>query len=653
MTSPPVNATNSAGGSANVGVQAETFHGDVYYYVVRDDAPAEEKFHVGVSYLNGGVPSEALPLIERAAAEGLDTSEVRFFWLLALISGRTYRQFSPEDSNRIDHLRKSPVVYQADPWAEGVRVILRLLDSFRESAVAPGPFISAINDLGPRQREPVLRHLAVFLRGPLGDQVWELEREAAFEGRHAGQRADRVGLFFQPSPAKPRARLPAPPEVSARDWATALVATAVFAITVSDVGWQLIRHGSITGVLGYLLGCAGCYLASRNWLEFRWQARRREAHERLHKPVARANAPAGGFAARMDHRFDHYLAVRVPHGMDRTDWLAATAGTRSQLRDEIVEIYREQRVRAEQLDWLTRHEVETLARRWRTGTFYTPATEFRPARKAWVTRSAGIGASVLGGLLTAGTLLHADLVGGLIALVILAVSGYHAERAWTSIALEGRRAAADETEGARKLAERDAAYKAWTEKLSNIKPTDQEMAAWLDCDKKIMLSSALRHYGLKRSDVITYAFLETHGTSYERSRVRNGPWRYTQYKILIFLLTADGIRQVAFSLRTRDSLIGDLDRESYSYDAIASVQASAPRNDHRQEFSLHLVSGRTISFQVADPVSPLAPENSDTEGLDTATQDSSGLRNTLRVLEGVAADGKEWIARENQAPDVQ
>ncbi|MGH3280827.1 MAG: hypothetical protein ACRDNW_17050 [Trebonia sp.] len=137
----PYSARNVANDSATIGAQAETIHGDVYTYFIRPDASAREKYEAGVNYLNGGVPSEALPLIERAIAEGYDTSEVHFYRLLALISGRTSRQFSPEDATRLDGIRMHDVVRWSDPWADGVRVVLRLLDTLRTPGTDPALFI--------------------------------------------------------------------------------------------------------------------------------------------------------------------------------------------------------------------------------------------------------------------------------------------------------------------------------------------------------------------------------------------------------------------------------------------------------------------------------------------------------------------------------
>jgi hypothetical protein len=49
-----------------------------------------------------------------------------------------------------------------------------------------------------------------------------------------------------------------------------------------------------------------------------------------------------------------------------------------------------------------------------------------------------------------------------------------------------------------------------------------------------------------------------------------------------------------------------------------------------------------------EPITEWNPEDGEADALSSATEDVTGLRNTLRILEGVAADGKGWITRETQ-----
>jgi hypothetical protein len=101
MTAPYPASSNVASDAsdasdASVGVQARTVHGDVTVYQLSDDTP-EEKYRVGVNYLDGGMPARACELIYDAIVKGHETSEVRFHWLIALLSGRTIRQLTKED----------------------------------------------------------------------------------------------------------------------------------------------------------------------------------------------------------------------------------------------------------------------------------------------------------------------------------------------------------------------------------------------------------------------------------------------------------------------------------------------------------------------------------------------------------------------------
>lgn len=659
MTYPETKVSNTADDSAIVGAQAQVIHGGVHNsFYIPPGASAKEKYEVGIRYLNSGVPSLALRWIGRAIAERHDTSEVRFYWLLALLSGRTSRQLSSEDISQLNALEKHPVVYQLDPWSDGIRAVLGLLNTLRSPGKDPGPPIEVLEHLHPAQKEPVFQHITAFLKGPKGDRIWQNAAEAAETGRHAKGRDKRAKYFFYRDPAPAYPRQPMPAMVSSRDRLAAVVASAIFVLTLLDIAVILAVHVSIAGLVGFLIGCSGLCLAGNSWTEFRWQRRRRAEHQRLF--VSGPNAASqerSRLATGIDHQFGWFLQRYAPKTADISSWLFVTRGFRDRLRDEIAEIYRDRRpaVKVEQLNWLVVHEVWQLAKRWNQGTLCDPPDDESRLRSTslW----AGIGATGLGGLLATFSLLIADPVGGFIALVILGVSGYQGAHRWTGITLELRRAAADKAESERKYAERKTAYEAYRDKFDALQPSDLLMAEWLECDKKVILKCALEYFSLRRSDVISYAFLETPSPPYKRASDCNGPWRYTCYKIIVFLLTAEGIRQLTYELRTRDGDIQPRDDRSYRYDAIASVEASLAKDGSRQEFKVHLMDGKTIPFRVAaaltelnagdDTVEDLASAT-DIEALSSATEDATGMRNTLRILRGVAADGKAWIARETQ-----
>jgi hypothetical protein len=649
MSYPPANVSNSAGDSANVGAQAQVIHGGVHNsYYIPPGATARQKYRLGIRYLNGGVPSLAFRWIERAIHDEYETTEVRFYWLLALLSGRTSRRLSAEDSSRLAALEKNPLLYQADSWSDGIRAVLHLLNSLRVPDKDPGPAIDALERLHPALKEPIFQHLTVFLRGPRGDQIWWRDIAAAQAGRYAKGREKRAKYFFYLDPAEVFPRQPSQAPVSSWNHGVPVFASAFFVLAVLAIGGELIIHASIPGLIGFLLGCGGIGFAATNWVEYRWQMERHAEYRRRLESSDHKAAQEKTLAARIDQRFDWYLRTRSPKTTDMSSWLSATGGIRDQLRDEIAGIYQDRRVKIEALNWLIRYEVEQLVDRWeRQKAFYDPPedqTDVNPVR-LWT----GIAAAAVGGFVAALFLWSADPVVDIAAFALLVVSGYRGARRWTHNVLEHHRAAADAAESQRKYEEWQAAYETWSAKLRGLRPTDQQLAEWLECDKKVILKQALDHYGLKRSDVISYAFLETPSKPYDRASVRNGPWRYTRYKIIVFLLTEDGIRQVTYELRIRDGDIMQWDWQSYRYDALASIKAGVTKDGNRQEFALHLVNGQELPFRTADPLTEeWNPADGDVEALSSATEDATGLRNTLRILEGVAADGKGWITRETK-----
>ena len=70
MTTPHAASGNFAADASHVGVQAGTVHGDVWVYQVPEDASPEQKYRIGVNYLDGGMPMKACELINEAIARG-------------------------------------------------------------------------------------------------------------------------------------------------------------------------------------------------------------------------------------------------------------------------------------------------------------------------------------------------------------------------------------------------------------------------------------------------------------------------------------------------------------------------------------------------------------------------------------------------------
>jgi hypothetical protein len=85
------------------------------------------------------------------------------------------------------------------------------------------------------------------------------------------------------------------------------------------------------------------------------------------------------------------------------------------------------------------------------------------------------------------------------------------------------------------------------------------------------MDHAMRSCRLARSSVIAHAFIERPSDHPRRARVRNGPWRYTSYKILLFLLTSHGVPRVTADLDFMGLTSHIRDEIDYRFDMIVSV----------------------------------------------------------------------------------
>ncbi|WP_214105148.1 hypothetical protein [Acrocarpospora catenulata] len=593
------------------------------------------------------MPGRAWQLIREVVATEYVTNRMCFYWLLALTSGRTRHELPKEDAALLRDRRRVLRVVGDGAWADGVRMINRLLDCAEQPDADLRLLFKEFQVLGYTQRSRILRHLELFLDGPLKDQMWQLALTRAESERLAGDRVDRVWKFFQPQPAGPRSREPLPVTIPMTTWFQAVPATAVLVVAAGHIGSLLAWYGRPTAFLAYLVSIAGGYFGVRSGLEWHFRTMRRRAKDGDFAAVPhRTSAPPGGFARKVDQRFDYYFAKYVPEGMSRDAWLTLTAGIRRHMRDETVEVYRERRTSAEQISWLIRYRAADVKRRWCNGTLWEYRRELAtPVR----TKAAAVGGIALlagGGTLAAGGAVLVSPLSGVGSIFVALAGGWIAARAWLHIALERRRYAADRSEAEQDKAEITAAFADWQATLAD-RPDDREMAAWLDCDRKVLLNEALRHYRLSMSDVISHAFIEAPAPSTARARVRGGPWRYTRYQLLLFVLTADGVRQITVSLDFRQGTFHDRKRANYRFEKIAAVRVNQADN-HEQTFELALVNGTEIRVQVMAPEMEELQQGENSGEVSEVTLDAAGLHHTLHVLEGIAAEGSAWLAQEHR-----
>jgi hypothetical protein len=650
MTTPTI--TNTAQDDATVGIQTGFVLGDIYYQLPPNPSP-EQTFRLGVKYLQSRMPVVARNHIEEAVARGYETHEVQFHRLLALLSGRTLRQLGVEDLRSLSAIC-GRIVWPGrdDAWTSGLRAVLRLIDSLKTAET--DLMTKELDELPPQQRNMILDHLGVLLEGAMEDQMWHRSVERATAGRFAGSRQDRVWIFFEPEPAHPRVRSVRPADIPILVKVSAGIGTAAFVLATANLGRLVLRQpGHPTAILAYVVAAVGIAVWVINGAEwhFRRTRMRTKDAELIPPHQGTRKAPSDGFTSKVDQYLGKYFGRYVPRDTSPSYWLEQTVGIRRHLRDELAEIYREQRTDADQIAWLIRHLVSDVRSRWERGTLTAYRAELRTPLRMRFGCVAGLVVAIAGGLWVAPVAVLAAPAAGTVS-ILLSVSGcVIGARAWFRINSERRRVEADQIEHDRQRAARQAAFDRWRQKLSR-RPSDAEMASWLECDRRLLVNDAMGHYRLKPSHVVAHAFIQAPGTPNKHTRIKSGPWRYTKYRLLLFLLTDDGVRQVDIDLDFEHCVGQVTQRLNYRFDAVAAVRVDGVATQ-RQTFELTLVNGRPIQVPVTESTTEAIQPQENPEDISRVTLDASGLSGTLNVLEGIAAEGKEWIKHQRSRADVR
>jgi hypothetical protein len=662
MTTPNERPVNFAGEGSQVGVQAQnayidtvTIPGDVQLTVGQDASP-EAKYRAGAENLKSGNPRKARQLIWDAMMSGNVNNEVLFHWLVAMLSGRTVQQFTKDEIDQLKRSQSRNAEAGGDAWADGVLLIYRLLDSVLPPAVIEAKrktaetdmslLVEQFGDLREKQRDMIRPHLELFLTGPLKDQMWHRELQLAQSRQHAGDRPGRAWMFFQPIPAKVSLPPPRPESVSAADRLMMRGSAWLFAAAAGYLGWELLWHGAFLGLLSYAAALAGGAVAAAADLEWRFLTEQRHRKDELFQVPDQPtpSSPGDDFTDGVDKLFRRYFVRYAPDKAERGQWETATAGIRKFHTDEIIDMCRGREIPANEVAWLIRYEVRQLKQRWQNQALYEYQSQLLPRPGTIAARRTGLAVLLLGGI-WALVALRAHLLADVIALP----SAYWAWRCWLRINLERRRYAADSEEHAQRQAAIDKEYTRWSEKLE-ARPKDADMAAWLGCDKMVLLGGALDHFHLPRSRLTIYAFLEERSVAARSARIEGGPWRYAAYRLLMLLLAEDGVRQVRANLNFITGTLTTRERTSYRRDAIVSVRVL--KEARRQTFELRLTAGEPIIIPLRDADPGAVPQGQDAEPAERTPEaaeaaedtapDVTSLADLLHELERIAGEGRNW-----------
>lgn len=642
---------NSAAYDSTVGIQAETVHNSNVYFVNPDASP-QEKYKVGVRFLEDGIPSRAREMISDAIAHGHDNAEVRFNWVLAMLSARAYHDLSTEELQRLHKASGLVRNYADGEWKDALRVTFELLAMLNPADRESGRVLERLQALSAHQRDAILQHLDLVLTGGLKDSLWAESRERAEATRFANDRVQRVWAYFEPDPIGPRA-LPPRPSSAAAAQAALPVRVGMFVVATAFL-WILAMVADPAAAVVEMLMALGAGLAAASFGRRWWYEEHRLTAQNHATPTPYTGDPAStgdGFTKRVRHSFDHYFSIRVPHGFTAHEWLGHTARIRNNLVAEIATLYRESRISVDRVNWLIRYLAEDARDRHNRGTLFDHR---RGTGKPAVPKVLCVVSLVVLGMTTLALLetVASSADGSQLLLAILAIagavwSGRESASSWLEVQGEERRLTEESQAYQEQLAARQVAYQKWKSFLDSTRPSELEMEKWLTSDKTLFVDEALRHYQLTWRDLITHTILITPARPYKRGRVKGGPWRYSRYSFRLFLVTQDGVREVSTEFDFTDAKRGGNEqRSNYRFDALSSVQVTE-RTHVGYDLELVLTNGPARNIRVKDAdTHQLAPDEN-ARDVAEINLNAAGFIHTFRLLEGIAADGKGWIERNN------
>ncbi len=669
-------------GGVNHGVSAAVVHGDVNTYQVSDQATPEQKYAAALEHLKGGMPKKAVTLLADVAAkaspaDGEYRAGIGYYWTLSLLSGRIVDELSAVECQAMERALHLPVTgsQTAAGWSLVLAVVRDLVNVHR-AGEQRGPDVGALTGkleaLPPERQREIAEHLALIVAGAERDYLDGVNLQAAREEQHSRNRANRVWKFFQPVPLQPM-RVP----VSMRSITSSML-MSVGGLVLAGLGLILMlpimATDTLLGTVLILLAAAGSgcavgmcgirHVAQQAEHDAGWSWRPRSGPDWLSYAVA--------------GQIEQCLRdVEADRGWWPV-WFSYAANLREKLWREIVAAHADlpSPSLVPGIEWLVRWHVEQVHENWiRSDRPLRHQRSGAPLGNAFigmVVGWVGLGiVSLLGFVILSegpGMGYLQGMGGGLLlglGVVLSGLGGLSVKKAYAMRLTENRFADW-------RLEEERRAYVAWCATIAD-RPPDKEIAEWLRCDVTCLSDRAIRMYGLTKQEVLRAFVLTEPGAMCRRARDAFGPLRYSRYGVLVFLLTARGVRQVQYYLDLfTGQTIGGEQRMTFRYDTVTSVEVvEVGVQYHGQQRSvmafndatkpvfgnnsqgLELARSLRLSLENGQHVDVLVEgvddgtvEDESRQGIGGQALDAAGITRAWGILEAVAADGQDWMVKQ-------
>lgn len=636
-----VTATGEAHVGQQTGVQfVDSVLHDAKIYTTLSGDPPDRLHEVARAHLDGSNPRRAEEIFRSLLADGHFTTERAYFYVLSILSDRSFTEITAALSNEIHNAMDIAAKLPKDEWQGALDVVDTLLrDAHAEfvegsgaQELASGLELFGVLDTA-RQNE-IDRHLSLILSGAV--QEWlagERKYQVGVE-RMSRNRVGRAWKFFEADPLPPMRWQVPPVRAAVTDWRDALLGSLA---TVSAIVAVSVDGITVRAVVGLALVAIGGYFA-------------------LRFTTVQQTAVCYAKSLWSDHQAQYY---QQETDLDKlVDWCfydggfgrrwEITAGCRGYLKRRLRQQYDRDGIYPGELKWLIMLHVVRFGRQYDNPPPSPPGADYTMSFRSigvmiWAT---GLASIVTGGHLLA---------------FLLGLGGSWGIRGIARIAAVSRARALIDRDAEAIFTEERTEYHRWVQVLRD-RPLDAEMARWLALDKAYLKDDALRRANLRERDLVTYVVLTERAPFARKGRVADGPPRYEAYLVYVFLLTQYGVRTTRTFLSLTSGDMRNEQRQMFTYDAVASASVVEKGvrtfltdgrplvvSQNERVFQLTLLNGTCIAevrenrrATVDDHVSM------DNEPGDVTPVEASGFDSALQVLEAVASEGKDWIDRDRE-----